>query len=49
MALYNAGVLAILVHASLVWGMTGIASWPIVVGHAVMGCWCIITLKARHS
>ena len=47
MALYNVGVLAILAHASLVWGLSGIALWPVVVGHAVMGSWCTIT--ARHS
>jgi hypothetical protein len=49
MALYNAGVLAILLHATLVWGVSGTALWPIVVGHAVMGFWCIISLKARDS
>jgi len=48
-ALYNAGVLAVLVHASLVGRTSGIALWPIVVGHAVMCFWCIISLKARHS
>ena len=48
MALYNAGVLAMLVHAALVLGVSGIALWPIVVGHAGMGFWCIINLKAKH-
>ena len=48
MALYNVGVLALLAHAALVWGASGIALWPILVGHAVMGFWCIISLKARH-
>jgi hypothetical protein len=48
MALYNVGVLALLAHAALVWGASGIALWPIVVGHAVMGSWCIVSLKARH-
>lgn len=48
LALYNVGVIAILVHAALALGVSGIALWPIVVGHAVMGCWCVITLKARH-
>jgi len=47
-ALYNLGILALLAHAALVWGASGIALWPIVVGHAVMGLWCIISLKARH-
>jgi hypothetical protein len=49
MALYNLGVLVLLAHAALVWGASGIALWPIVVGHAVMGLWCIVSLKARHS
>jgi hypothetical protein len=48
MALYNLGVLVLLAHAALVWGASGIALWPIVAGHAVMGLWCIISLKARH-
>jgi hypothetical protein len=48
MALYNLGVLVLLAHAALVWGASGIALWPIVVGHAVMGLWCIVSLKARH-
>ena len=49
MALYNVGILALLAHAALNWGVHGIALWPIVAGHAVMGFWCIISLKARHS
>jgi hypothetical protein len=48
MALYNAGVLVILVHAALVWRASGIALWPIVVGHAVMGFWCVISLRTRR-
>ena len=49
MALYNVGILALLAHAALVWQVHGIALWPIVAGHTVMGFWCIISLKARHS
>jgi hypothetical protein len=48
MALYNLGILVLLAHAALIWGASGIALWPVVVGHAVMGLWCIISLKARH-
>ena len=48
MALYNVGVLALLAHAALVWGASGIALWLILVAHAVMGFWCITSLKARH-
>ena len=48
MALYNVGVLALLAHAALAWEASGIALWPIVVGHAVMAFWCIVSLKARH-
>jgi hypothetical protein len=49
MALYNVGVSALLAHAALVREAFGVALWPVVVGHAVMGVWCIISLKARHS
>ena len=48
MALYNVGVLALLAHAALVWGASGIALWPVVGGHAVMAFWCIVSLKARY-
>ena len=48
MAFYNVGVLALLAHAALVWRASGIALWPILVGHAVMAFWCIISLKAGH-
>ena len=48
MALYNVGVLALLAHAALAWGASGMALWPVVVGHAVMALWCMVNLKARH-
>ena len=39
MLLYNAGVIAVLVHHAVGVGMAGIALWPTVVVHAVMGMW----------
>ena len=44
MALYNAGVLAVLGHACLVLGLSGIALWPAVLVHAVMAAWCLKSL-----
>jgi hypothetical protein len=44
MALYNAGVLAVLGHAGLGLGLSGIALWPAVLIHAVMAAWCVQVL-----
>jgi hypothetical protein len=41
MILYNAGVVAVLVHQAVGVAMAGIALWPTVVAHAAMGVWCI--------
>lgn len=48
MALYNAGVIAVLVHAAVGVAIAGIALWPTVVAHAAMGVWCIARLRRRH-
>jgi len=39
MVVYNAGVLAVLVHAGVDLGLSGIGLWPAVLGHAVMAAW----------
>jgi hypothetical protein len=44
MALYNAGVLAVLGHAWLGLGLSGIALWPAVLVHVVMAAWCARSL-----
>jgi hypothetical protein len=49
MSLYNAGVIAVLVYGAASAGVAGIALWPTVVAHAVMGVWCIRSLRAGHS
>jgi hypothetical protein len=48
MLLYNAGVCAVLVHAAVGAGLSGIGIWPAVLTHAAMGVWCITSLRARH-
>lgn len=48
MVLYNAGVIAVLVHEAVGEAMTGIALWPTVVAHAAMGVWCIARLRGTH-
>jgi hypothetical protein len=40
--LYNAMVAAVLVHAHLVIGLSGIALWPAVVVHIALAGWCIL-------
>src|SRR5262245_30917143 len=48
MVLYNAGVIAVLVHAAVGVAIAGIALWPTVVAHAAMGLWCITSLRGAH-
>ncbi len=43
--IYNAGVIAVLVHHAVGTAMAGIALWPTVVTHAAMGVWCITKLR----
>jgi hypothetical protein len=49
MALYNAGVLVVLVHAALGPGLSGIALWPAVLAHAIMAVWCVQSLSAATA
>ena len=44
MVLYNAGVLAVLVHAAAGLGLSGMALWPAVLVHAIMAAWCVTSL-----
>src|SRR5580765_3300684 len=48
MVLYNAGVIAVLVHEAVGVAMAGIALWPTVVAHAAMCVWCITSLRGTH-
>ena len=48
MVLYNAGVIAVLVHEAVGVAIAGIALWPTVVAHAAMGVWCITKLRGTH-
>jgi hypothetical protein len=34
-------VAALLVYAATILGLTGVALWPAVVGHALLAAWCI--------
>jgi len=49
MVLYNAGVIAVLVHQAVGVAIAGIALWPAVVAHAAMGIWCITSLRGTHA
>ena len=49
MALYNFGVIAVLVHEAVGVGIAGIALWPTVVVHAAMGVWCITRLRGARA
>jgi hypothetical protein len=49
MVIYNAGAVAIFVHAALALRLSGIGLWPAVVIHAAMTAWCITSLLSRRS
>ena len=44
MVLYNAGALAVLVHAAIGLGLSGPILWPAVLVHAIMAAWCVRSL-----
>lgn len=45
MLLYNAGTVAVLVHAGLGLGLSGVALWPAVLIHSALAVWCIACLR----
>ena len=47
--LYNVAVVAILVLAWANQGMSGIALWPVVLAHAALAVWCVVTLSAASK
>ena len=42
MLLYNAGIVALLLHAGRVSSLTGVLLWPAIVVHAALAAWCIV-------
>jgi len=49
MVIYNAGVFTVLVHADISLGLSGIGLWPVVLVHAVMAAWCVMTLSRSDA
>jgi hypothetical protein len=49
MVIYNAGVFTVLVHAGISLGLSGIGLWPVVLVHAVMAAWCVMTLSRSDA
>jgi hypothetical protein len=45
MLIHNIAAVAILTHAGLGNQLTGVALWPAVALHAVMGIWCLACLR----
>jgi len=45
MVVYNAGLLAVLVHAGLGLGLSGGGLWPAALVHALQAAWCVATLR----
>src|SRR5579863_55986 len=49
MLFYDAAVAAVLAFAALGNGLYGVALWPAVILHAVMGIWCVACLPHRFA
>jgi hypothetical protein len=45
--LYNVLAAAVLAHAGLGLGLTGIGLWPATALHAAMAAWCLVCLRKR--
>jgi len=45
MSIYNVAVVAVLAFAAIGMGLHGVALWPAVVLHGVMGVWCVACLR----
>ena len=44
---YNAAASVVLAHAGLGLGLSGVALWPVVVGHAALAVWCVACLRLK--
>ena len=42
---YNAAVAAVLIHANVALGVSGIGLWPAVIVHVAMAGWCIVRMR----
>ena len=49
MLMYNIPATAVLAFAGIALGLHGVALWPAVALHAVMGAWCITTLLRAQA
>ncbi len=49
MLVYNIVVVAVVVHAGLGLGMTGIGLWPAAAMHTALAVWCIAALSGQDS
>jgi hypothetical protein len=47
MLLYNAMLVVVFLYAGLGLRLTGIGLWPTVGAHAVLGLWCVASLRVR--
>jgi hypothetical protein len=47
--IYNVGVVAVLIHARIGPGLSGLGLWPAVVAHSALAAWCVIGLRAARS
>jgi hypothetical protein len=49
MLLYNFAVIALLAHARIGLGMSGVGFWPVVILHSVMGVRCVTRLRIANA
>jgi hypothetical protein len=48
-AIYNAGIMTVLVYGSVGLKLSGIGLWPTVLVHAGMAIWCVICLADKAT
>jgi len=48
MLAYNVMVIAVLAHAGLGLGMSGIGLWPAAGAHMVLASWCLASFRSRN-